>query len=78
MGPLPLRFYACRKAAGSAWTKQFTPAQLLRHEAGLPDYGALAAYHADVAAGRSPWPIEKLMAAVEVDRLRYEPGHGWA
>ncbi|MBS9721497.1 beta-lactamase family protein [Tianweitania sp. BSSL-BM11] len=58
--------------------KRFSPAQLLRHEAGLPDYGALAAYHADVAAGRSPWPIDKLMAAVEADRLRYEPGHGWA
>ncbi|APH74811.1 hypothetical protein BSQ44_24465 [Aquibium oceanicum] len=58
--------------------RPFTPAQLLRHEAGLPDYGALAAYHVDVAAGRSPWPIEKLMAAVEADRLRDEPGHGWA
>lgn len=58
--------------------KPFSPAQLLRHEAGLPDYGALAAYHADVAAGRSPWPIDKLMEAVEADRLRYEPGHGWA
>ncbi|WP_285295734.1 serine hydrolase domain-containing protein [Aureimonas altamirensis] len=58
--------------------RPFTPAQLLRHEAGLPDYGMLAAYHADVAAGRSPWPIDKLMAAVDADRLRYEPGHGWA
>jgi CubicO group peptidase (beta-lactamase class C family) len=58
--------------------RPFTPAQLLRHEAGLPDYGALAAYHADVAAGRSPWPIEKLMVAVEADRLCDEPGHGWA
>jgi len=56
----------------------FTPTQLLRHEAGLPDYGALPAYHADVGAGRSPWPIEKLMATVEVDRLRYNPGEGWA
>lgn len=58
--------------------KPFTPAQLLRHEAGLPDYGELVAYHADVAAGRSPWPIAKLKESVEVDRLRYKPGHGWA
>jgi len=58
--------------------RQFTPAQLLRHEAGLPDYGALEAYHADVAACRAPWSIEKLMAAVEADRLRYKPGRGWA
>lgn len=58
--------------------KPFTPAQLLRHEAGLPDYGPLAGYHADVEAGRPPWAVEALMEAVEADRLRYEPGNGWA
>jgi CubicO group peptidase (beta-lactamase class C family) len=56
----------------------FTLRQLLRHEAGLPDYGALPQYHADVAAGRTPWPVEQLLGAVEVRRLRYEPGAGWA
>ena len=56
----------------------FTPAQLLRHEAGLPDYGSLAAYHADVEAGRPPWTVEALMTAVDADRLRYDPGQGWA
>jgi CubicO group peptidase (beta-lactamase class C family) len=58
--------------------KPFTPAQLLRHEAGLPDYGSLAAYHADVEAGRTPWTVDVLMEATEADRLRYEPGQSWA
>jgi CubicO group peptidase (beta-lactamase class C family) len=58
--------------------KPFTPAQLLRHEAGLPDYGSLPAYHADVEAGRPPWSVDDLLNAVEADRLRYEPGQGWA
>lgn len=52
-------------------------AQLLRHEAGLPDYGGLTRYHEDVAAGRPPWPVERLMAAVEADRPRYALGEGW-
>ncbi|WP_413993397.1 serine hydrolase domain-containing protein [Labrys okinawensis] len=58
--------------------KPFTPTQLLRHEAGLPDYGSLPAYHADVEAGRPPWSVDDLLNAVEADRLRYEPGQGWA
>ncbi|MER8527282.1 serine hydrolase domain-containing protein [Mesorhizobium sp. M0814] len=58
--------------------KSFIPAQLLQHEAGLPDYGSLPAYHADVEAGRSPWSVDDLLNAVEADRLRYEPGQGWA
>lgn len=56
----------------------FRPAQLLRHEAGLPDYGGLAAYHADVAAGRDPWPRDRLRQAAAADRLLFVPGHGWA
>ena len=58
--------------------KPYSPAQLLRHEAGLPDYGALASYHADVEAGRAPWSAADLLKAVEADRLRYPPGQGWA
>jgi CubicO group peptidase (beta-lactamase class C family) len=54
----------------------FTPAQLLRHEAGLPDYGSLAAYHVDVEAGRPPWTVDALMKAAEAGRLRFEPGQG--
>lgn len=52
--------------------------QLLRHEAGLPDYGSSLSYRDDVAAGGTPWPVERLLAEVEADRLRYEPGTGWA
>ncbi len=56
----------------------FTLAQLLRHEAGLPDYGAVAQYHEDVAAGKTPWPVERLLAASDANRLRFAPGNGWA
>lgn len=58
--------------------KPYTPGQLLRHEAGLPDYASLPSYHADVEARRSPWSLDDLLNAVEAGRLRYEPGHGWA
>jgi CubicO group peptidase (beta-lactamase class C family) len=47
-----------------------TPVQLLRHEAGLPDDGSLPGYHADVEAGRSPWPTNDLLKAVEAERPR--------
>lgn len=52
--------------------------QLLRHEAGLPDYGASPQYHADVAAGGAPWPIGRLITEVDAGRLLFEPGTGWA
>jgi len=55
----------------------FSVRQLLRHEAGLPDYGGIARYHSDVAAGKRPWPVDRLLDAVNVRRLRYEPGAGW-
>lgn len=47
-----------------------TLADLLRHSAGLPDYGGLAAYHAAVAAGEPAWSDDALLAAVgsDVDR----------
>jgi CubicO group peptidase (beta-lactamase class C family) len=56
----------------------YTARQLLRHESGLPDYGSLADYHADVAAGRPPWPLDRLLAETEATRLRFNPGEGWA
>lgn len=62
------------RVAGEA----FTLRQLLRHEAGLPDYGGLRRYHEDVAAGRRPWPLDRLLAAVGSTRLLYPPGAGWA
>jgi CubicO group peptidase (beta-lactamase class C family) len=56
----------------------FTARQLLRHEAGLPDYGSIPRYHADVASGVRPWAMDQLLEAVDVGRLRYQPGAGWA
>ena len=58
--------------------RPFTLRQLLRHEAGLPDYGSISCYHEDVAAGRTPWPVSRMLDAVQADRLRFEPGTGWA
>jgi CubicO group peptidase (beta-lactamase class C family) len=58
--------------------KRFNLRQLLRHEAGLPDYGSLPRYHEDVAAGKSPWPVDQLLTALDAGQPRYEPGSGWA
>jgi len=58
--------------------RPFTLRQLLRHEAGLPDYGSISRYHEDVAAGKMPWPVTSMLAAVQADRLLFEPGTGWA
>ena len=58
--------------------RPFSLAQLLRHEAGLPDYGGLPAYHDDVAAGAPPWSTDRLLAETDAARLRYPPGEGWA
>lgn len=58
--------------------ERFNLRQLLRHEAGLPDYGSVSRYHEDVAAGRPPWPVDRLLTVLDADRLRYEPGTGWA
>ncbi len=56
----------------------FTLRQLLRHQTGLPDYGALPDYHRAVGQGESAWPEAELLERVEATRLRYAPGHGWA
>jgi CubicO group peptidase (beta-lactamase class C family) len=56
----------------------FTVRQLLRHEAGLPDYGELPDYHAAVARGDPPWSYEEMLARTDAKRLRYPPGNGWA
>lgn len=55
----------------------FTLRQLLRHEAGLADYGELAEYHAAVARGDSPWSPDEMLQRLNASRLRYEPGTGW-
>jgi len=55
----------------------FTLRQLLRHEAGLADYGELADYHAAVARDDTPWPVDDMLQRLDATRLRYAPGNGW-
>lgn len=55
----------------------FTLRQLLRHEAGLADYGELTAYHAAVANGESAWSASEMMQRLDGTRLRYNPGTAW-
>ncbi|MVV50834.1 class A beta-lactamase-related serine hydrolase [Pseudomonas sp. PB120] len=55
----------------------FTLRQLLRHEAGLADYGELAEYHAAVNQNQSPWSADEMLQRLDASRLRYEPGAGW-
>ena len=55
----------------------FTLRQLLRHEAGLADYGELAEYHAAVANDEDAWPAVEMMQRLDGARLRYSPGTGW-
>lgn len=55
----------------------YTLRQLLKHEAGLADYGELADYHAAVARGDEPWPASEMLERLDAARLRYQPGVGW-
>ncbi len=55
----------------------FTLRQLLRHEAGLADYGELAEYHAAVSNSDSAWSTDEMMQRLDGTRLRYSPGTGW-
>ncbi len=55
----------------------FTLRQLLRHEAGLADYGELADYHAVVAHHDTPWSVAEMLQRLDANRLRYAPGTGW-
>jgi CubicO group peptidase (beta-lactamase class C family) len=56
--------------------KTYTLRQLLQHEAGIADYGTLAAYHAAVKAGIPPWTIEELLT--HVDASGVIPKDKWA
>ncbi len=52
--------------------------QLLRHEAGLRDYGAIPAYHQAVAADEAPWPRREMLDRARADDLLFPPGQGWS
>ena len=51
--------------------------QLLRHEAGIKDYGPLPAYHQAVASGEPPWPRAELRSRAGADSAAFPPGQGW-
>ncbi|WP_256345335.1 serine hydrolase [Pseudomonas sp. PD9R] len=55
----------------------FTLRQLLRHEAGLADYGQLAEYHAAVANNEPAWSADEMMQRLDATQRRYSPGTGW-
>lgn len=55
----------------------FTLRQLLRHEAGLADYGELVDYHAAVNNSERAWSADEMMQRLDGARLRYSPGTGW-
>lgn len=58
-------------------SRPYTLRQLLQHTAGVPEYGALAAYHEAVSRRDAPWSVEELLRRVVADRLLFEPGRGW-
>lgn len=57
--------------------RAFTLRQLLRHEAGLADYGELPEYHAAIANHEAAWSPDEMMRRLDGRRLRYTPGAAW-
>ncbi|MET1080960.1 MAG: serine hydrolase domain-containing protein [Pseudomonas sp.] len=55
----------------------FTLRQLLRHEAGLGDYGALADYPLAVARNDAPWPLAELLQRLQAAGLNSVPNGDW-
>lgn len=51
--------------------------QLLRHEAGLADYGDLDAYHQAVAGGEPPWSADEMVRRLDATRPSDHPGTRW-
>lgn len=53
--------------------------RLLDHTAGLPDYGAMPDYNADLKADPTrPWTTDRFLARTLPLGLRFPPGKGWA
>ena len=57
--------------------RSITLGQCLTHTAGLPDYGALPAYHRAVAGGEAPWPRDRLLSEALAQGALLPPGQGW-
>ena len=78
-GQLGLDDALARWCPGVPRAAEFTLRQLLSHTAGVPDYGALAEYHAAVRATPSrPWSLEEFVERTVARGLRFEPGAGFA
>jgi D-alanyl-D-alanine carboxypeptidase len=56
----------------------FTAMDLLRHQAGIPNYTCQDAYRAAVARRDAPWSRAELLDRVGADRLAFTPGMDWA
>lgn len=56
----------------------FTLRQLLRHQAGVANYGSLTEYRAAVDARADAWPAQEMLERARADRLIFEPGEGWS
>ncbi|WP_051329149.1 serine hydrolase domain-containing protein [Geminicoccus roseus] len=77
-GVLDLDRPASAWLASPASAGRFTLRQLLAHTSGLPDYGGCARYQAAVRAKGRPWSREDYLRETGAERLRFEPGQGWA
>lgn len=58
--------------------KNFTYRQLLKHTAGLKDYGSLPEYHKAVEREDEPWSARELFDRLNANELMFEPGQGWS
>ena len=84
LGVLCLRLGLDLDACVQAWIPderlpRATLRQLLRHTAGVPDYGRLPEYHAAVEAHPlEPWPDEELLSRALALGPDFAPDEGWA
>ena len=58
--------------------RPYTLRQLLKHEAGLPDYGWLEDYQSAVAAGTAPWSPQEMIGQTLEAYPPWQPGTRWA
>ncbi|MGE3802779.1 MAG: serine hydrolase domain-containing protein [Candidatus Kapaibacterium sp.] len=58
---------------------EITLRQMLRHTAGIPDYGPIQRYHQEVRnTPETPWTFEQFLAETEGEGSLFPPGTGWA